>query len=115
MPRGRRSAAAFAALGGLNEPHMIFGKTKAQAYDTAAYKCAADDLLLARGVGQFSSCAAAGVSMDGGGSMRSVETKSGRVAVRGQISSIAPGRRSCRLRRRAVRDSRGDGNMLYPP
>src|SRR5580692_13031086 len=33
------------ALGGLNEPHLIFGKTKAQAYDTAAYKCAADDLL----------------------------------------------------------------------
>src|SRR5688500_16504013 len=37
-------------LGGLNEPHLIFGKTKGQAYDTAAYKCAADDLLLARNV-----------------------------------------------------------------
>src|SRR3569833_128109 len=24
-------------LGGLNEPHLIFGKTKAQAYDTATY------------------------------------------------------------------------------
>ncbi|MEA2997125.1 MAG: hypothetical protein QOG74_2674, partial [Alphaproteobacteria bacterium] len=36
-------------LGGLNAPHVIFGKTKAQAYDTAAYKIAADDLLLAKG------------------------------------------------------------------
>src|ERR671930_1649840 len=36
-------------LGGLNAPHLVFGKTKAQAYDTAAYKCAADDLLQAKG------------------------------------------------------------------
>src|SRR5262249_59978745 len=35
-------------LGGLNAPHLVFGKTKAQAYDTAAYKIAADDLLLAK-------------------------------------------------------------------
>src|ERR1700758_3442625 len=35
-------------LGGLNAPHLIFGKTNAQAYDTAAYKIAADDLLLSR-------------------------------------------------------------------
>src|SRR6186997_1322543 len=26
-------------LGGLNTPHMVFGKIAAQAYDTAAYKC----------------------------------------------------------------------------
>jgi NADPH-dependent 2,4-dienoyl-CoA reductase/sulfur reductase-like enzyme len=31
-------------LGGLNAPHVTFGKIAAQAYDTAAYKCAADDL-----------------------------------------------------------------------
>src|SRR5476649_1926992 len=37
-------------LGGLNTPHLVFGKIAAQAYDTAAYKCAADDLLLGRGV-----------------------------------------------------------------
>ncbi len=37
------------ALGGLNEPHLIFGKICAQAYDTAAFKCAADTLLLAAG------------------------------------------------------------------
>ena len=32
-------------LGGLNAPHIVFGNILAQAYDTAAYKCAADDLL----------------------------------------------------------------------
>ena len=32
-------------LGGLNAPHLILGKIFAQAYDTAAYKIAADDLL----------------------------------------------------------------------
>ena len=37
-------------LGGLNEPHIVFNKTKARAYDTAIYKCAADQLLLAKGV-----------------------------------------------------------------
>src|SRR6185312_3212192 len=37
-------------LGGLNEPHLVLGKTHAQAYDTAAYKIAADDLLTSRGV-----------------------------------------------------------------
>jgi len=31
-------------LGGLNAPHLILGKIFAQAYDTAAYKIAADDL-----------------------------------------------------------------------
>ena len=36
------------ALDGLNEPHLIFGRIHAQAYDTAAFKCAADALLLER-------------------------------------------------------------------
>ena len=33
-------------LGGLNKPHVSFGKIQAQAYDTAAYKCAADFCLV---------------------------------------------------------------------
>src|SRR5882724_4879940 len=37
-------------LGGLCAPHLVRGKAKAQAYDIAAYKCAADELLLANGV-----------------------------------------------------------------
>ncbi len=73
-------------LGGLNEPHLIFGKTKAQAYDTAAYKCAADDLLLARNVELLFHALAANVVMeDQRIDALLVETKSGRVAVRGQI------------------------------
>src|SRR5262252_4840304 len=39
------------ALGGLNHPpHVVFGKVMAQAYDTAAFKCAADDLFAAHKV-----------------------------------------------------------------
>ena len=36
-------------LGGLSEPHLIFGRIHAQAYDTAAFKCVADTLLLDAG------------------------------------------------------------------
>ena len=46
--------ARLARLDGLNAPHAIFGRTMAQAYDTAAYKCAADEMLLGRGVALFS-------------------------------------------------------------
>ena len=55
---------ASIALGGLNEPHVVFGKIQAQAYDTAAYKCAADDLLLGRGVDILFHALGAGVVMD---------------------------------------------------
>ena len=41
--------ARMAALDGLNEPHLVFGKILAQAYDTAAFKCAADAMLLGAG------------------------------------------------------------------
>jgi len=38
------------ALGGLNEPHVIFsGKIAAQAYDNAAFKIAADEVVLSSG------------------------------------------------------------------
>src|SRR3954471_3367552 len=37
------------ALDGLSEPHLIFGRIHAQAYDMSAFKCAADGLLGARG------------------------------------------------------------------
>ncbi len=52
-------------LGGLNKPHLVLGKIFAQAYDTAAYKCAADDLLLSRGVDILFHALATGVVMDG--------------------------------------------------
>src|SRR6187549_4097581 len=52
-------------LGGLNRPHALFGKTVAQAYDTAAYKIAADDLMLSAGVELLFHALAAGVVMEG--------------------------------------------------
>ena len=41
-----------------------FGKILAQAYDTAAYKCAADDLLLGKGVDILFHALGAGVVME---------------------------------------------------
>ena len=52
-------------LGGLNAPHLVLGKILAQAYDTAAYKCAADDLLPPAGVDILFHALGAGVAMDG--------------------------------------------------
>jgi hypothetical protein len=74
-------------LGGLNAPHLVLGKTHAQAYDTAAYKIAADDLLLSRGVDILFHAFAVGVVMARGGRIEAllVETKSGRLAMRAQM------------------------------
>src|SRR3569832_1286768 len=74
-------------LGGLNTPHMVFGKTHAQAYDTAAYKIAADDMLLTLGVDILFHALAVDVVMDGEARLRAlmVETKSGRMAMLGQV------------------------------
>ena len=74
-------------LGGLNAPHTLFGKIKAQAYDTAAYKAAADDLLLGNKVEILFHALAAGVTMDGDDTVRALilETKSGRFAVTARV------------------------------
>jgi len=72
------------ALDGLNEPHSIFGRTLAQAYDNAAYKCAADELLLSRGVGLLFHVTASGACMRDAAHIDAllVETRSGRRAIR---------------------------------
>jgi hypothetical protein len=74
-------------LGGLNAPHLVFGKTKAQAYDTAAYKIAADDLLLAKGVEILFHALACGIIAERDREIAAliIETKSGRCAVRGKV------------------------------
>ena len=74
-------------IGGLNAPHLVFGKIMAQAYDTGAYKCAADDLLLANGVQLLFHALAAAVRMSSADTIEPllVETKSGRRAVLGKI------------------------------
>jgi hypothetical protein len=74
-------------LGGLNAPHLILGKILAQAYDTAAYKIAADDLLAAHKVDILFHALGAGVVMGDAAHIGAlmVETKAGRQAVRSDI------------------------------
>ncbi len=74
-------------IGGLNAPHLILGKIFAQAYDTAAYKIAADDLLASHKVDILFHALGAGVVMDDDRRIHAlmVETKAGRQAVRANI------------------------------
>jgi hypothetical protein len=74
-------------LGGLNAPHLILGKILAQAYDTAAYKIAADDLLLSHNVDILFHALGAGVAMHGDRRINAlvVETKAGRQAIGADI------------------------------
>src|SRR5450631_2353429 len=72
------------SLDGLSEPHVIFGKIKAQAYDTSAFKCAADAMLLAASAEILFHAVAVGATKAGDGRIDAllVETKSGRFALR---------------------------------
>jgi len=74
-------------LGGLNTPHLILGKVFAQAYDTAAYKIAADELLASHKVHILFHALGAGVVMNDDSRIDAlmVETKAGRRAVRSEI------------------------------
>jgi len=85
--------ARMKALGGLKEPHRVFGKIDAQAYDTAAYKIAADALLLASGVKILFHALGAGVVMASPRDISAllIETKSGRRAVFGRVFIDASG------------------------
>jgi hypothetical protein len=103
-------------LGGLNAPHLVFGKIAAQAYDTAAYKRAADDLLLGHRVDMLLHALGAGVVMDGDRiAALMVETKSGRRAVRGEIFIDCSGDGDLAAWTGAP-STLGDGHgaMLYP-
>jgi hypothetical protein len=75
------------ALGGLNEPHLLFGgKIAAQAYDNAAFKLAADDLVLSSGAQLLFHAMLVGVLMNDEARIHAalIETKSGRHAVLGK-------------------------------
>src|ERR1700761_2827886 len=74
-------------IGGLNAPHLVLGKIFAQAYDTAAYKIAADDLLAAHKVNVLFHALGADVAMrdDKRIDAMFVETKAGRQAIRADI------------------------------
>jgi FAD dependent oxidoreductase len=74
------------ALGGLNAPQDgMQGLIRVRSYDVSAYKCAADQLLLAAGVQLLFHAWAGAVVMQGRQiSALLVETKSGRQAIRAQ-------------------------------
>jgi hypothetical protein len=103
-------------LGGLNAPHEIFGRTFAQAYDTAAFKCAADDLLTGRGVTlMLHALACAVVKADDVIAALVLETRSGRVAVRSRIFIDCSGDGDLAMLAGAPYEvGDGCGNMLYP-
>src|SRR5215471_15835324 len=67
-------------LGGLNAPHLVLGKILAQAYDTPAYKIAADDLLATHGVDILLHALGAGAVMQDARRVDAlmVETRAGR-------------------------------------
>ena len=71
-------------LGGLNQPQDgMQGRIRVRSYDVSAYKCAADQLLVAAGVQLLFHAWAAAVVMEGRRiSALLVETKSGRQAIR---------------------------------
>jgi hypothetical protein len=104
-------------IGGLNAPHLVLGKILAQAYDTAAYKIAADDLLAAYKVDILFHALGAGVVMHDEQRINAVmvETKSGRRAVRADIFIDCSGDGDLAAWAGApfeVGDA--DGHMLYP-
>ena len=104
-------------LDGLNAPHLILGKILAQAYDTAAYKIAADDLLAAHKVDILFHALGAGVVMHDETRINAllVETKAGRQAVRADIFIDCSGDGDLAAWAGA-RYEVGDnaGSMLYP-
>ena len=105
------------ALGGLNAPHALFGKTVAQSYDTPAYKIAADDLLASAGVQVLFHVLAVGVVMDGPTRVKAllVETRGGRRAVLGRsfIDCSGDGDLAAWTGARFDKGD-GQGHMLYP-
>jgi glycine/D-amino acid oxidase-like deaminating enzyme len=104
-------------LGGLNDPHLVLGKIWAQAYDTAAYKCAADDLLLSCGVEILFHAFATGVVMDGDPRIKAllIESKSGRGAILGRVFIDCSGDGDLSAFAGAsFEKGDGDGHTLFP-
>src|SRR4030081_1895469 len=104
-------------LDGLNAPHLVFGKILAQAYDTAAYKIAADDLLLGPKVDILFHGLVAGVVMHDESRINAlmVETQPGRRSGRADIFIDGSGDGDL-VAWDGARFEVGDnaGNMLYP-
>lgn len=110
--------ARIRALGGLNEPHVLFGnKIAAQAYDNAAFKVAADDLVLASGAQLLFHATLVGVLMNGPQEIRAalIETKSGRYAVLAKVFIDCTGDGDLAAFAGAPFEKGTDGHgMMYP-
>jgi hypothetical protein len=108
-------------LGGLNEPHHLFGnKIAAQAYDNAVFKVAADELVLSSGAHILFHAQAVGVLMHAPGDIKAllVETKSGRQAVVGKVFIDCSGDGDLAAHAGAAfekgREPEGGEEMMYP-
>lgn len=105
------------ALGGLKAPHTVFGRINAQAYDTAAYKIAADALLLEAGAKILFHALAVGVVMGGTSTVAAllIETKSGRSAVEARVFIDGSGDGDLATWAGApVEVGTGGGTLMYP-
>jgi hypothetical protein len=106
------------ALGGLSEPHVIFGgRIAAQAYDNAALKVAADGLVLDSGAQLLFHARACGVVMWSPTEIEAIliETKSGRQAVVGTVFIDCSGDGDLAAQAGAPFEKGTDGDsMLYP-
>ena len=105
------------ALGGLNAPQDgLQGRIRVRSYDVAAYKCAADGLLLEASVELLFHAWAAGVVMAGGRiDAVLVETKSGRHAVRArQVIDCSGDADIAHFAGVPTTLGDGAGEMLYP-
>jgi hypothetical protein len=103
------------ALGGLNEPHVIFnGKIAAQAYDNAAFKIAADEVVLSSGATLLFHAYAVGAVMRSPMQIASliIETKSGRGAVNAKVFIDCSG--DADLAAHAGAPFEKAANLLYP-
>lgn len=105
------------ALDGLAPPHRVLGRTLAQAYDMAAYKCAADALLAEAGAALLFHALGCGVVRHADGRLDAllVETKSGRGAIRGRVFIDASG--DADLAQHAgvpLEKGAEDGALMYP-
>ncbi len=104
----------MARLGGLNEPHLVLGRTHAQAYDMAALECAADELLDAAGAQVLHHALGAGVarhgnSDDDGRDARQAGRSDGDIDA--LLVETRSGRRAIRARRFV--DCSGDGDLAH--
>ncbi|HEX7387801.1 MAG TPA: FAD-dependent oxidoreductase [Castellaniella sp.] len=108
----------IAELGGLNLPHLLFSdRIAAQAYDTAAYKVAADELLASSGAQVLLHAWVADVIMRDPKHIEAVlvETKSGRAALTAQCFIDCTGDADVAAHAGAPFEKGLDGHsMLYP-